>query len=160
MTAKKRAAKKRGKKRGKQGGRQGEKQGGRQGGGQGEKQGGKQRPSARGVDVEAVRRAALALPGVEEGTSYGTPAFRVKKKLFLRLHQDGDDLVVKLDDDVCEMLLATEPDVFHKTPHYEGHPYLLARLAVITVPRLVDLIEDAWQLVAPAGLRATRQEGR
>jgi hypothetical protein len=30
-----------------------------------------------------VRGVALALPGVEEGTSYGTPAFRVRGKFFV-----------------------------------------------------------------------------
>jgi len=111
---------------------------------------------AAGVDLASIRRIALALPGVEEGTSYGTPAFRVKKKLFLRMHDGGEDLVVRLDDDLCELLLASEPRVFHKTPHYEGHPYLLARLGTITEPRLADVIEEAWSLAAPARLAATR----
>ena len=38
---------------------------------------------------EAVRRIAVALDKVEEGTSYGTPAFKVGGKLFVRMHQDG-----------------------------------------------------------------------
>lgn len=38
---------------------------------------------------DTVRRLALALPGVEEGVSYGTPAFRVRGKLLARLREDG-----------------------------------------------------------------------
>ena len=43
----------------------------------------------RGVDWAAVRRIALRLPGAEEGTSYGTPAFKVRKKLFARLRPEA-----------------------------------------------------------------------
>jgi len=35
------------------------------------------------VTYETVRRMGLALPNVEEGTSYGTPALKVKGKLFV-----------------------------------------------------------------------------
>ncbi len=38
--------------------------------------------------VETVRHLALALPGVEEGTSYGTPAFRGRGRFLARLHDD------------------------------------------------------------------------
>jgi hypothetical protein len=36
-----------------------------------------------------VRRLALALPETHERPSYGTPGFRVKDRLFARIHQDG-----------------------------------------------------------------------
>lgn len=113
----------------------------------------------RGVDLATIRRHALAWPGVEEGPSYGTPAFRVKKKLFLRLHQGGDDLVVRLDDDLCEVLMTTEPAVFHQTPHYEGHPFVLARLAAMTEARLAEIVEQAWLISAPPAL-VRAHEGR
>lgn len=53
-----------------------------------------------------MRRLALALPGVEEGLSYGTPAFRVKGKFLARLKEDGGSLVVKIDFDEREALKA------------------------------------------------------
>jgi len=34
------------------------------------------------ANFETARQFALALPEVEEGTSYGTPAFKVKGKLY------------------------------------------------------------------------------
>jgi hypothetical protein len=49
------------------------------------------------LTFETVREIALALPGVEEGTSYGTPAFRVRGKFLARLREDGETLVVKCD---------------------------------------------------------------
>ena len=45
--------------------------------------------------IELVRSLALALPGVEEGSCHGTPAFYVRRKLMLRLWEDGETLVVK-----------------------------------------------------------------
>ena len=42
------------------------------------------------ITWETVREIALTLPGAEEGTSYGTPAFRVRKALFVRLHDSGE----------------------------------------------------------------------
>ena len=61
------------------------------------------------VTFETVRQIAQTLPGAEEGTSYGTPAFKVKGKLFARLHQDGESLVVGVDfDERAEMMEATQ----------------------------------------------------
>ena len=37
------------------------------------------------VTFDTVRQLGRALPGVEEGLSYGTPALRVRGKLFARL---------------------------------------------------------------------------
>jgi len=43
--------------------------------------------ATRKLSLATIRKAALALPGVEEGTSHATPAFRLMKKLIARLHQ-------------------------------------------------------------------------
>lgn len=115
--------------------------------------------SKEGVDFDTVRKIALALPSVEEGTSYGTPAFRVKKKLFLRLREDGKDLVVRADDDLREMLLETEAASFHVTDHYRGYPYVLARLPVVSEARLTSVIEESWRSLATARLRKAFDEG-
>ena len=39
------------------------------------------------ITLETVRSMTARLPGAVEGTSYGTPAFKVGKKLFARFHQ-------------------------------------------------------------------------
>jgi hypothetical protein len=43
---------------------------------------------------ETVREIALTLPGAVEGKSYGTPAFHVDKKMFVRFHQSGESVVI------------------------------------------------------------------
>src|SRR5438270_3936692 len=71
--------------------------------------------SAIGVSeiFEKARQTALSLDNVEEGTSYGTPAFRVNGELFLRLHQDGESLVVRTTFEERPELLAADPDVYY-----------------------------------------------
>ncbi len=46
------------------------------------------------MTLTKIRKLAKKLPGTTEQTSYGTPALKVGKKLFLRLHQKEDAIVV------------------------------------------------------------------
>jgi hypothetical protein len=48
---------------------------------------------------DTVREIALSLPGVEEGTSYGTAAFRVRGKFLARLREDGETLALRIGMD-------------------------------------------------------------
>lgn len=101
-----------------------------------------------------VRRLALALPGVEESTSYGTPAFKVRGKLFVRLHQDGDALVLRVEPEVRGAMMAAKPDLFFITEHYRDYPWVLARFGRMSRAELQAALEDAWGLVAPRPRRA------
>lgn len=56
------------------------------------------------VAFETVRQLALALPGVEEGWAYGTPAFRVKGKFMGWLRENGESFVISLDFAERELL--------------------------------------------------------
>ncbi len=105
--------------------------------------------SRKPVTFDTVRELALALPGVEEGTAYGTPAFRVKRKFLARLWEDGETLVLKVDFDTREMLLQADPEVFFTTPHYDGYPSVLVRLAAIERDALQEILVTAWRLHAP-----------
>jgi len=107
---------------------------------------------AAALTFAAVHRAAARLPGVELSTSYGTPALKVRGKLFARLHQDGDCLVLRTALLDREMLLQADPRVFLITDHYRDHPWILVRLASVSAGALPDLLERAWRLVAPAKL--------
>lgn len=104
------------------------------------------------LDFDDVRAMGLALPGVGEGTSYGTPALKVGKKLLARLKEDGETLVLKLGFDEREMLMAAEPSTFFITDHYRAYPNVLVRLAHVHPPTLRRLIEQAWRELAPKRL--------
>jgi hypothetical protein len=56
-------------------------------------------------------------------------------------------------------LLLGDPGVFHTTPHYDGHAYVLVRLALVDAGRLGELVEDAWRIVAPPRLVKAYDEG-
>jgi hypothetical protein len=107
------------------------------------------------VDENDVRRVALSLPATSEAPSYGTPGFRVRKKLFARIRPEGDVLVVFVDDLAeKDMLIESDPDTFFSTPHYDGYPTVLVRMDVVDVDELTELLTDAWRCRAPAGLVA------
>ena len=100
-----------------------------------------------------MRAIALALPGVEEATSYGTPAFRAGKKLLARLHQDGESLVVRSDPDARESLLRAKRKSFFVTDHYRAYPWVLVRLAAVSRKDLAAVLDEAWRQCAPRGRR-------
>jgi hypothetical protein len=107
-----------------------------------------------GVSFETVRQLAHRLPAVEDSTSYGTPALKVRGKLFARLHQDGTSLVLRADSLDRQILLQADPTTFYITDHYRNYPWILVRLACISRRSLPDLLERAWRYVAPAHLVA------
>jgi hypothetical protein len=103
-------------------------------------------------DVVAVGQR---FPGVELGTSYGTPALKVRGKGMCRLRTDPDALVIRVTDlGEREALLQGQPDAFFSTRHYDGYPYVLVRLEAVDPTELAELIEEAWRIRAPKRLVA------
>ncbi len=103
------------------------------------------------VTFEQVRLAAHVFPGVEDSTSYGTPALKVRGKLLARVHQSGECFVrANLLD--REILMQSDPNVFFITDHYRDYPWILVRFSAVEPGALPDLIERAWRLVAPKTL--------
>ena len=111
----------------------------------GQKTKAKTREKVRAVDVRRRSIARPTLPKVDEATSYGTPAFKVAGKLFARLHQDGESLVVKIDPGERVMRMKAEPETFYITDHYLNYPWILVRIATVDRADLRDLLEDAWR---------------
>ena len=101
-----------------------------------------------GVTYDTVRRLALALPNVEEGTSYGTPALKVGGQLFVRLHQDLDKIVLKMPFDRREEMMAADPQIYFITDHYAEYPYILVSLAHVRADALPDLLNLAYRAAA------------
>jgi hypothetical protein len=112
-----------------------------------------------GATFEQARLAAHALPGVEDSTSYGTPALKVRGKLLARLHQSGECLVLRADLLDREILLQSDSRVFFITDHYRDYPWILVRFASVDPSALPELIERAWRLVAPKSL-VTRHDAQ
>lgn len=112
------------------------------------------------VTFETVRELAHAFPGVEDGTSYGTAALRVKKKFMARLREDGDSVVFKVGFDEREMLMAAKPAVFYITDHYRAYPSVLLRLSEATKQDAANVVELAWKHAAPKRLKENFEAAR
>ena len=61
---------------------------------------------------------------------------------------------MRVDPDEKQLILASNPDVYFETPHYQGYPAVLIRLEVIERDELTERIEDAWLMQAPKRLAA------
>ena len=103
---------------------------------------------------ETVREIALTLPGAVEGKSYGTPAFHVDKKLFVRFHQSGESVVIMIHINEREALMKIDPETFYITDHYLNYPAMLVRLSTVQPDDLRKLITESWRRSAPAKLVA------
>ena len=105
-----------------------------------------------GVTFATVRQIALALPGVEEGLSYGTPGFRVRAKFLARMWEDGQVLVVRCGDTERDLRMQADPETFFITDHYRGYPTVLIRLSRVTPAELREVLQEAWRRQAPKRL--------
>ena len=107
------------------------------------------------MTLDQLRKVFFRFPGVQEGESYGTPAFRLRKKLLARLHQSEHAVVLKVPDlDRQEVLIKSKPHVFFITSHYEGYAWVLARLSVNNESEIADVFEEAWRCAASKSLLA------
>jgi len=105
------------------------------------------------MTYDDVRKMALTWPGVEEATSYGTPALKVKGKFLTRLREDGDSLVIKdVDLDERDMLMEAAPEVFYITDHYKRWPMVLVRLSKAHPRQVKPLLLRSWKATAPKRL--------
>lgn len=97
-----------------------------------------------------MRRIALAFPNVEEGTSYGTPALKVKGKLFVRLREDPDSLVIKMPFDQRAELMAADPETYYITDHYRDYQWMLVRLSKVHADAVQELLKIAYRAASPS----------
>ncbi len=109
------------------------------------------------VTEDDVRRVALRLPGAYEQESYGgIPSWRTKPRMFTWIGGEAESLVVWVGSvEEKETLLASDPHKFFTTPHYDGHPVVLVRMATIDVEELTELIDESWRHRAPRSLTKT-----
>ena len=113
------------------------------------------------VTFEMTRRMALELDHAEEGSSYGTPGFKVGGVLFARLHQNLDVLVVRMDFEQRAALMEADPETYFITDHYLNYEWILVRLDRVDPDALRDLLRGAWRsAAAEAKRKKKRSAGR
>src|SRR5215475_8028700 len=108
------------------------------------------------MTFDDVRKMARSWPEVEDGTSYGTPALKVRKKMLARLREDNDSLVIPgVPLDEREMLVESQPKIFYFTDHYRDYPMVLIRLSKTKRAGLEPFLRRRWrELASKAAVKA------
>ena len=110
------------------------------------------------VTVDEARRAALALPGATERDHHGRPSFRVAEKIFATLW-DERHMNVMLDEPGIRTTVEADPGVCSEV--WWGRRLSAVRVDLDRVRSevLAELLADAWEQKAPAGVRAAADAG-
>jgi hypothetical protein len=106
----------------------------------------------RGLTWKQLCAHGATLPGVEQGTCFGTAALYVRKKFLARLKEDGETVAIKLDFADRDVLLEADPKAFYLTDHYRPYPMVLMRLGQVRPGVARELLEQAWRRAAPKRL--------
>src|SRR4051812_13145924 len=99
-------------------------------------------PKGRGA-FDTVRAVGLALPDVEAATKYdGSPVLKAGGRFMagLATHRSAapGTLVVRMDVEEREWLLADAPEIYYLTDYYRKYPLVLARLSRLDRDALSD----------------------
>lgn len=113
------------------------------------------------ITFDTVREIGLALSDVEVGTTYGSPALKVRGKMFacIAVHKSAEpnSLAVRVDFDQRAELLAADPKTYYLKDHYVNYPVVLVRLTHVHADALRDLLLMGWRFVSTTGKRRARQ---
>ena len=102
------------------------------------------------ISHDDVRRIAGSLPGAYEQASFGgRPSWRTAPRMFAWIREDPEALVVWVSsEEEKAAMIASEPDRFFTTAHYDGTPILLVRLEAVDVIEAGELVTESWRLRA------------
>jgi hypothetical protein len=108
---------------------------------------------------DEIRDIALSFPEVEEYDLFGTPAYRIRKRLLVCRAKVADDTVMlkvpsKLER---EFLLSSQSDIYWMDAHYENYDCLLVRVPLMDAGEFRELFEAAWRTYAPKKVLAAYQ---
>jgi hypothetical protein len=98
-----------------------------------------------------LRAAAAGLLEVEESTSYGTPALKLRKKFLCRI-KDPDTVVLMCPLEEKELLIEAAPEFYFETDHYKGWPAMLVRIHDVPLDELRIRLKRAYAMQAPKSL--------
>ena len=113
------------------------------------------------LSFPTVKKIGLSLPGVEEGTAYGSPALKVRGDLLacMAIHKSAEpnSLAVRCSFEERDALIAEDPRTYYLTNHYLNHPCVLVRMSRLKEDVVRDLLRMSWNFVTA---RKRKQRGR
>ena len=96
---------------------------------------------------------ARELPEVEQASSYGRPAIKVRGKFMAGYNTEEKAFVLRLSSvEEQDFLIEMAPAVYYITDHYKGYPAVLARPGKITKQEARGRLQQAWRKQAPKTL--------
>ena len=102
-------------------------------------------------NLSRVRAIATKMPDVEEGTTFGFPAFKVKGKLLAwfpkKKEVEAGSLAVRMSILERDHRIFANPKVFYVTPHYRDYTAVLARVEHLSAAALRELLESGYDFV-------------
>jgi hypothetical protein len=105
------------------------------------------------VNIEAVRRLALALPATTEEPHFERTSFRVRGKIFATAARDGSSMNVFVDDEQREIMVRVDPGAY-ETETWGKTAYLHVHLKKAKARDVETLLRSAWERNAPKRLVA------
>ena len=105
------------------------------------------------IGVEEVRRIASALPRTTEALVYDRVKFRVGKIVFLAFSRDETVMGFAFPREEREALINSDPEKFlWPRPSELRWNWVLVCLDRLDHDEMVELVTDAWRMVAPKRL--------
>jgi len=107
---------------------------------------------------DTVRRMALALPDTVEQETWGTPTFRVRKKIFVMFSDEQREAWVKSTHDEQRALTQMDPETFFVPPYVGPSGWIGVRFRSVDRDEMRELITEAWRMTAPKRLVSSYDE--
>jgi hypothetical protein len=112
------------------------------------------------VTFATVVQVGRTLPDTEVGTSWGAPALKVHGRMFAcgATHKSAEPntLVVRMDFDQRDELIAADPVTYYLKEHYVNYACVLVRLDRVHPDALRDLLSTGCRFVSRSQRRVTR----
>jgi hypothetical protein len=114
--------------------------------------------------IGRVRALTKKLPDVEEGTTFGFPAFKVGGKTFAwfpkKKEVEPGSIGVRMSILEREYRIAGDPSVYYVTPHYKDYDSVLARVDALSDAGLRELLEAGHEYIVNQSKSAGAGRGR
>jgi hypothetical protein len=112
-------------------------------------------------DLARVRKLALALPDVEEGTTFGYPAFKAGGKTFAwfpkKKEVEPGTLGVRMSFLERDHRIARHSDIYYFTSHYKEYPAVLVRVWMLKDAELRELLESGHEFMTSEAKRKKKR---
>ena len=114
--------------------------------------------------LSRVRAIAMKLPDVEEGATFGFPAFKVGGKAFAwfpkKKEVEPGSLAVRMSILEREYRIAADPAAYYVTTHYVEYTSVLARVDRLSAEALKELLESGHEFMTKAATAKRKRPAR